>query len=306
MGVSVPEPGKVTTPRSVIPRPAHGRKTHSTASVSLGCCCDSRQGSGGRSPSPRAASTAGLCGLAGRWPGAALPRASVVQVLLLPGGRGDGAVRVHDDLGAADDHDDQEEAEEDEAGQGQPFVHVHVDGLGRGLLHLVMAVAAGSLSGSGLTGTIFHPCREPSGGRGKGTDYPPTLAPCRAIVIVASPRFSEHYHVADCLVLTTAPEASQPGTGVPIPYVRKLRPGKGTAHPRSRIPHFGPLRASPSASRSGGVPLPPPPELQASGPGSSVSPEHHAFPHLDLVSLLTRSQWALTCWSEWSPLHKGH
>lgn len=86
--------------------------------------------------------------------------ASVIQVLLLPGGCGDGAVRVHDDLGAANDHHKEEKAEEDEAGQGQSFVHVDVDGLRRGVLHL-SAAASDSSSGSRLTGTIFHPCREP-------------------------------------------------------------------------------------------------------------------------------------------------
>ena len=96
--------------------------------------------------------------------------ASVIQVLLLPGGCGDGAVRVHDDLGAANDHHDEEEAEEDEAGQGQSFVHVDVDGLRRGVLHL-SAAAWGSSSGSRLTGTIFHPCREPQqwGPEGRAT-----------------------------------------------------------------------------------------------------------------------------------------
>lgn len=38
---------------------------------------------------------------------------SVVEMLLLPRGRGDGAVRVHDDFGTANDHHNQEEAEED-------------------------------------------------------------------------------------------------------------------------------------------------------------------------------------------------
>ena len=101
-------------------------------------------------------------------------RASVVQVLLLPGGRGDGAVRVHDDLGTADDHHDEEQAEEDEAGQGQSFVHVHVDRLRRGVLHLSVA-ASGSSSGTGLTGTIFHPCRKPGQCRSEGHAHLPVV-----------------------------------------------------------------------------------------------------------------------------------
>lgn len=101
-------------------------------------------------------------------------RASVVQVLLLPGGCGDGAVRVHDDLGAADDHHDKEQAEEDEAGQGQSFVHIHVDGLRRGVLHLSVA-ASGSSSGAGLTGTIFHPCRKPGHCRSEGHAHLPAV-----------------------------------------------------------------------------------------------------------------------------------
>ena len=101
-------------------------------------------------------------------------RASVVQVLLLPGGRGDGAVRVHDDLGTADDHHDEEQAEEDEAGQGQSIVHVHVDGLRRGVLHLSV-VASGSSSGTGLTGTIFHPCRKPGQCRSEGYAHVPAV-----------------------------------------------------------------------------------------------------------------------------------
>lgn len=84
--------------------------------------------------------------------------ASVIQVLLLPGGCGNGTVGVHDDLGTADDHDYEEEAEENKASQGQPLVHIHIDWLGSGFLHPA-AVTVGS-QGSGLTGTIFYPCRE--------------------------------------------------------------------------------------------------------------------------------------------------
>lgn len=126
--------------------------------TSLWCSRGSRCGSG--EPPPSAAKS--IPGSAGGWASgegtwrSPCARTSVVQVLLLPGGRGDGAVRVHDDLGAANDHHHEEEAEEDEAGQGQPFVHIHVDRLRRGVLH-VGAAAAGS-SSSGLTGTIFHPC----------------------------------------------------------------------------------------------------------------------------------------------------
>ena len=50
---------------------------------------------------------------------------SVLQVLLHPGGGGDGAVGVHDDLGTADDHGHQQQAEEGHAGQSQALVHVH-------------------------------------------------------------------------------------------------------------------------------------------------------------------------------------
>lgn len=78
-------------------------------------------------------------------------------MLLLPGGCGDGTIGVHDDLGAADDHDYEEEAEENEASQGQPLVHIHIDWLGSGFLHPA-TVAVGS-QGSGLTGTIFYPCQ---------------------------------------------------------------------------------------------------------------------------------------------------
>lgn len=93
--------------------------------------------------------------------------ASVIQVLLLPGRRGNGTVRVHNDLGTADDHDDQEEAEENEASQGQPLVHIHIDWLGSGFLHPA-AVTVGS-QGSGLTGTIFYPCRESQAVRTSGS-----------------------------------------------------------------------------------------------------------------------------------------
>ena len=60
---------------------------------------------------------------------------SVIQVLFLPCGGGDGAVRVHDDLGAADDHCHQQQAEERDAGQSQALVHVH-EGWLCGALHL--------------------------------------------------------------------------------------------------------------------------------------------------------------------------
>lgn len=49
---------------------------------------------------------------------------SVIQVLFLPCGGRDGAVGVHDDLGAADDHCHQQQAEEGDAGQSQALVHV--------------------------------------------------------------------------------------------------------------------------------------------------------------------------------------
>lgn len=70
--------------------------------------------------------TLSLQELAGCWPGCTevcpghrdLSCASVIQVLLLPGGRGDGTVGVHDDFGTADDHDYEEEAEENKASQG--------------------------------------------------------------------------------------------------------------------------------------------------------------------------------------------
>lgn len=39
---------------------------------------------------------------------------SVIEMLLLPGRRRDGAVRVHDDFCTANDHHNQEKAEEDE------------------------------------------------------------------------------------------------------------------------------------------------------------------------------------------------
>lgn len=78
-------------------------------------------------------------------------------MLLFPGRRGNGTVRIHNDLGTADDHDDEEEAEENEASQGQPLVHIHIDWLGSGFLHPA-AVTVGS-QGSGLTGTIFYPCQ---------------------------------------------------------------------------------------------------------------------------------------------------
>lgn len=42
---------------------------------------------------------------------------SVIQVLLLPCGRWDGAVRIHDDFCTTDDHDDQEKAKENKACQ---------------------------------------------------------------------------------------------------------------------------------------------------------------------------------------------
>lgn len=121
--------------------------------------------------------------------------ASVVQVLLLPGGCGDGAVRVHDDLGTADDHHDKEEAEEDEAGQGQPFVHVDIDGLGRGLLHLVAATAGCSSSASGLTGTIFHPCRN-SHSSGEGGAWSRAWGDCRAPTSAPSYLLPPHRELA--------------------------------------------------------------------------------------------------------------
>ena len=46
-------------------------------------------------------------------------------MLLLPGGGGDGAVGVHDDLGTAYDHGHQEQTEEGDATQSQTLVHVH-------------------------------------------------------------------------------------------------------------------------------------------------------------------------------------
>lgn len=87
-----------------------------------------------------------------------LSYASVIQVLLFPGGCGDGTVGVHNDLGTADDHDYKEEAEENEASQGQPLVHIHIDRLRSGFLHPAAVTVASR--GSGLTGTIFYPCRE--------------------------------------------------------------------------------------------------------------------------------------------------
>lgn len=86
-----------------------------------------------------------------------LSYASVIQVLLFPGGRGDGTVGVHNDLGTADDHDYKEEAEENEASQGQPLVHIHIDWLRSGFLHPAAVTVASR--GSGLTGTIFYPCQ---------------------------------------------------------------------------------------------------------------------------------------------------
>lgn len=173
-GASAPEPGKATahvTPRlAAAGPPTAPRACPSGARVRAGKAEGTPPTPGG--PSPSSVRLQGHGGAAG----AARPRASVVQVLLLPRGGGDGAVRVHDDLGAADDHDDEEQAEEDEAGQGQAFVHIHVDGLGRGLLHRRTA-AAGSFSGSRPARTIFRPCREPRaagrvvpacGGRGGG------------------------------------------------------------------------------------------------------------------------------------------
>lgn len=59
----------------------------------------------------------------------------VVQVLLLPGGGGNGAVGVHDDFGTADDHRHQQQTEEGDARQGQTLVHVHKSGVWRCLLH---------------------------------------------------------------------------------------------------------------------------------------------------------------------------
>lgn len=92
-------------------------------------------------------------GLAPTW----LSYASVIQVLLFPGGCGDGTVWVHDDFGTANDHHYEEETKEDKAGQGQPLVHIDIDRLRRRILHL-LAATVGSSCGSGLTGTIFHPC----------------------------------------------------------------------------------------------------------------------------------------------------
>lgn len=59
----------------------------------------------------------------------------VVKMLLLPGGRGDGAVWVHDDFGTADDHGHQQQAEEGNACQSQALVHIHELGVWRCLLH---------------------------------------------------------------------------------------------------------------------------------------------------------------------------
>lgn len=59
----------------------------------------------------------------------------VVQVLLLPGGGGNGAVGVHDDFGTADDHCHQQQTEEGDARQGQTLVHVHESRVWRCLLH---------------------------------------------------------------------------------------------------------------------------------------------------------------------------
>lgn len=92
---------------------------------------------------------------------------SIIQVLLLPGGCGDGTVGVHDDFGTADDHDYEEQAEENEASQGQPLVHIHIDWLRSGFLHPA-AVTVGS-QGSDLTGTIFYPCKESQSVRKSGS-----------------------------------------------------------------------------------------------------------------------------------------
>lgn len=108
-------------------------------------------------------------------------------MLLLPCGCGDGAVGVHDDLGAADDHHDQEEAEEDEASQRQTLVHVDKGRLGRGLSHCA-AVAVGFSSGSDWPSTIFYSCwleqsplhKDPgSGGSGREGRWPDITASSR-------------------------------------------------------------------------------------------------------------------------------
>lgn len=61
----------------------------------------------------------------------------IVQVLLLPGGRGNGAVGVHDDFGTADDHRHQQQTEEGDACQGQTLIHVHKSRVWCCLLHRV-------------------------------------------------------------------------------------------------------------------------------------------------------------------------
>ncbi|XP_026719736.1 uncharacterized protein LOC113488655 [Athene cunicularia] len=84
-------------------------------------------------------------------PGPARP--SSVDLLLFPGGGGDGAVGIHDELGAPHHHGQEEEAQEGHEGHGEALVHV--DGRRhRGAVHA---------GGPQVRGCRGHPCGAKTG-----------------------------------------------------------------------------------------------------------------------------------------------
>lgn len=62
-------------------------------------------------------------------------RGSSVDLLLFPGGGRDGAVRIHNELGAPHHHGQEEEAHEHHKGHGKALVHVDC-WQHRGVLHV--------------------------------------------------------------------------------------------------------------------------------------------------------------------------
>lgn len=91
---------------------------------------------------------------------------SVAEVLFLPGGGGDGAEGVHDDLCTADDHSDQQHAEEGDAGQSQSQVHVHEGWLRRALdLHGAYARPRLSSDRPAQSASILERCLQMQRGR---------------------------------------------------------------------------------------------------------------------------------------------